>query len=508
MNRPPDNATLALEARGLRKTFGATQALKGVDLEVACGEVVALVGENGAGKSTLVRIVSGEVAADEGAVGIAGRPLTEPSPGAAAALGVAVIHQELSFVGTMSVAENIFLSRLPTRGPLSLLDRSRLLGDAREALSRIAPHVDARRKMDELRVGDRQLVEVARAVTSGASLILMDEPTAALNADEVERLFAVVRALKEHDVGVLYISHRLDEIRQVADSVVVLRDGRRVAAHAVGDVSREQLVGEIVGKELRAFLREAPGEELEAEGEVRLELRDVAIPGVLEPVSLSVRARQILGLYGLAGSGVELVAQAVFGALPATGEVLVDGKALRKRSPARCRKAGLALVPADRRFDGLFPLLPVASNIRMTELGERGALAVVTRPQERAAARGWIEKLDVRPPNPDVPISALSGGNQQKSIVARWLVTRPSAFVLDEPTKGIDVGAKSQMYQLIYDLATEGVAVLVISPELPELMSLCSHIGIVTRGRLAGIFPTAAVDEQTVVDIAIGGHAA
>jgi ABC-type sugar transport system ATPase subunit len=307
---------------------------------------------------------------------------------------------------------------------------------------------------------------------------------------------------------VLYISHRLDEIRRVADSVVVLRDGRRVASHRAGDVPREQLVSEIVGKELRAFLREAPGEEITAEGEVVVAVREVSVPGTLAPVSFNLHAGQILGLYGLAGSGVEVVGQAIFGGIRATGEVVVGGRRLRRRSPAICQKAGLALVPSDRRFEGLFPLLPVATNIALTKLGSGSGLNRVSRPQERAVARRWIEALDVRPNNPDVPISALSGGNQQKSIVARWLVTRPKAFVMDEPTKGIDVGAKSQMYQLIYDLAKDGMAIVVISPELPELMSLCSHIGVVTRGRLVGIYATGSVDEQTIVDLAIGGHAA
>jgi ABC-type sugar transport system ATPase subunit len=249
----------------------------------------------------------------------------------------------------MSVAENLFLSRLPTRaGRLALLDRRRLHAEARRALERIGPHVDVRRRMSELRVGDVQLVEIARAVASGASLILMDEPTAALNAEEVQRLFEVVRSLREHGVGVLYISHRLDELRQVADEVVVLRDGARVAAHRVAGVTREQLVSEIVGKELGEFLREGV-EEHEATGEVRLELRDVGVPGLLAPMSFSVRSDQILGLYGLAGSGVERVAQAIFVGGAASGEVLVVGRPVRRRNPARCRKAGLALVPADRR---------------------------------------------------------------------------------------------------------------------------------------------------------------
>ena len=503
------NATpLALEARGLRKTFGATEALKGVDLDVRPGECVALLGENGAGKSTLVRIVSGEVAADDGAVEIAGKPLLDPSPAAAAALGVAVIHQELSFVGPMSVAENLFLSRLPRRRPLALfVDRARLQREARAALAEIAPHIGIRRKMADLRVADCQLVEIARAVASGASLILMDEPTSALNADEVEHLFAIVGTLKQRGVAILYISHRLDEIRRVADRVVVLRDGLRVAEHATGDATREQLVSEIVGKELRAVLRRAQ-EDVSVETEILVSVRDVGVPGVLAPMSFDLHAGQILGLYGLAGSGVESVAQAIIGGLKATGDVTVGGRRVRRRSPASCRKAGLALVPSDRRLEGLFPLLPVATNIAITQLGARGGPALVLRRQERALARPWIGALDVRPADPDLPISALSGGNQQKAIVARWLVTTPRAFVMDEPTKGIDVGAKSQMYSLIHDLAKEGMGILVISPDLPELMSISSHIGVVTRGSLIGIYATETIDEQTVVDLAIGGHAA
>lgn len=500
--------TTTLEVRRLEKSYGGTQALQGVDLDVHRGECVALVGENGAGKSTLVRIVSGEVAADSGSVSIAGSPLRHVSPAAASQLGVAVIHQELSFVGEMSVAENLFLARFPRRGPLRLfVDRSRLHPLARAALADVAPHIDPARRMEELRFADRQLVEIARAISSGAALILMDEPTSALNADEVEHLFEIIRRLKARDVGVLYISHRLDEVARVADSIIILRDGRRVAGHATGTVPREQLVREIVGNDVRATVGDGGHIQID-EGDVRLEIRDVGVPGSLAPVNLSLHAGQIVGLYGLAGSGVELVGQAIFGGIDASGEIVVGGKRLRRRRPAACRKAGLAFVPSDRRSDGLFPLLSVATNVALAEFGARGALSRASRRHEDGLARPWMDAVDIRPRDTTVPAGALSGGNQQKSIIARWLVTHPQAFVLDEPTKGIDVGARAQVYELIRKLARDGLALLVISAELPELLGLCSHIGVISRGRLTEVYKTDSVDEATILDIAIGGHQA
>jgi ABC-type sugar transport system ATPase subunit len=491
---PPAKTTQVLRCVDVHKRFGATQALRGVSLHVDAGEVVALLGENGAGKSTLVRCVAGEVAPDAGDIWLAEQ-------------SVAVVHQELSYVGPTSVAENLLLARLPRHRTFSfLLDRRRLVEQAREMLAPIAPDIDVRARMSDLRVGDRQLVEIARAVGAGAAAVLMDEPTAALTAVEVGKLFAAVAALRGQGVGILYISHRLDEIQRIADRAVVLRDGAVVGTHRVGEVSREELVADIVGRQLGAFLREHQVDQEVDGGRQSLEVTGLTVPGRLRSLDLRVRPGEIVGLYGLAGSGVELVAKAVVGAVPATGEVTVDGRRLKRRTPAACRRAGLAHVPSDRREEGIFPLLSVGTNIAMSTMADRGGAAVVTRASDRDAGRHWAERLDIRPRDPDVPVSALSGGNQQKSIFARWLAIQPRVFVLDEPTKGVDVGAKSQMYELIATVAAQGTGVLVISSELPELMTLCNRIGVVTRGALAGMYPTASVDEQTLVDAAIGGH--
>ncbi|HEX8631128.1 MAG TPA: sugar ABC transporter ATP-binding protein [Catenuloplanes sp.] len=490
----------------MRKRFGPTEVLRGVSIEVAAGEVVALVGENGAGKSTFVRCVSGELAADGGEIRINGSRLDQASPGRAAALGVAVVHQELSYVGPTSVAENLLLSRMPRRAGLPfLLDRRRLREQAAELLGGIAPDIDVASRMDDLRVGDRQLVEIARAVGSGASVVLMDEPTAALNAGEVDALFAAVTVLRSRGVGVLYISHRLDEIQRVGDRVVVLRDGERVGVHDVATTSREQIVAEIVGRQLGAFLREHRPEAA-VDSTPILELSGLSVPGRLEPMDLLVRPGEIVGLYGLAGSGVETVAKAIVGAVPSGGTLAVAGQALSRRTPASCRRAGIAHVPADRRGEGIFALQSVGTNIAMSAMAGRGMAAPVTRADDRRAGRDWAERLDIRPPDPDVAVGTLSGGNQQKSIFARWLAVRPKAFVLDEPTRGVDVGAKSQMYDLIADVAENGAGVIVISSELSELMTLCNRIGVITRGRLVGSYPTTSVDEQRIVDLAIGGQ--
>lgn len=497
----------ALECRGLVKSFGSTQALKGVDLTIQKGEVVALLGHNGAGKSTLVNIVSGAVAADSGGVQIGGRQLVEASPAAASALGVAVIHQELSFVGSMDVAENLFLPRLPKKRRLPvMLDRQRLYREAGKVLQQFAPHIDVRARMGDLRVGTRQLIEIARAVASGASLILMDEPTAALNAAEVSTLFDTVAKLKAVGTGVLYISHRIDEVERVADSVVVLRDGRKVAEHQVGKVTRQQLVNEIVGRELETFVTSIPHASGEGGGEAELLVQQVGVPGSLQPMTFEVMSGEIVGLYGLAGSGVEMVAPALFGAVSASGEVVIHGRRLRgRRSPARSRDAGLALVPAERRLDALVPALSVAKNITLAAVARRGLAAVVPQKWERQQALRWITDLEIRPADPDARIMALSGGNQQKSVFARWLAMRPRVFLLDDPTRGVDVSARLQMYRIIERLAAEGGAILLVSSEASELASICHRVGIVYRGRLLGPFQMEGLDEKRIIEMALQG---
>jgi ABC-type sugar transport system ATPase subunit len=506
-------AATALSCQDVRKSFGASRALRGVDVAVSVGEAVAVLGENGAGKSTLVRIIGGEIAPDHGAVVIGGTALAEHTPSAATALGVAVIHQELSYVGPMSVAENIMLGRLPTLGTRGvrrlLLDRRRMHQAAAAALSLVGAHIDPQRRMSALSIGDRQLVEVARAFASGASLILMDEPTAALGAYEVTRLFEAIAVLKAQHVGVLYISHRLDEIARVADRIVVLRDGRKVAEHDVGTVSRKQLVTEIVGKELVTVMGTAePPAPVAAAARPRLELRGIEVSGRIRGVDLSVARGEIVGLYGLFGSGLEVLGPAIFGSIRAGGEVLVDDQRLRRRDPARCVKAGLAMVPADRRADGLLPIMSLAANITIARHAARGSAHLIAGRRDRLTAQESVRRIDIRPADPDVPVRKLSGGNQQKSIFARWLLTTPKAFVLDEPTRGIDVGARAQMYQLIRGLAADGAAVLVISSDLQELMTLSATIGVVSRGALVATFPAAGATEQEIIDLAIGGTAA
>jgi ABC-type sugar transport system ATPase subunit len=333
----------------------------------------------------------------------------------------------------------------------------------------------------------------------------MDEPTAALNAGEVDALFSAVAALRSRGVGVLYISHRLDEIQRVGDRVIVLRDGERVGVHDVAAVTREQIVAEIVGRQLGAFRREHRAEAGESGGPPALEISGLSVPDRLQSLDLTVRPGEIVGLYGLAGSGVETVAKAVVGATPGGGTISVSGRTLRRRTPASCRAAGLAHVPADRRGEGIFPLQSVGTNIAVSAMAGRGMATPVTRADDRRAGREWAERLDIRPRDPDIAVGNLSGGNQQKSIFARWLAVRPRAFVLDEPTKGVDVGAKSQMYDLIANVAQDGAGVIVISSELSELVTLCTRIGVITRGRLVGVYPTTSVDEQRLVDLAIGG---
>ncbi|MBW3633460.1 MAG: sugar ABC transporter ATP-binding protein [Chloroflexi bacterium] len=501
MTPSPDDPRLRLS--GIAKAFGGIQAVRGVSLDVRRGEILALCGENGAGKSTLAKILAGEIAPDAGTIALDGQPIHLPDPASAHRMGIAVIYQELNYVPTLTVAENVLLGRLPHRGPI--VDWDAVNREARAILAPLAPHLDPRLPVAALPVAERQVVEIARALSLDARVIVMDEPTAALSQQEVHRLFALVRHLASTGVSVIYISHRLDEVFSLADRIAVLRDGALVDVWAVNQTNRAELVRAMVGRsveELYPRRESTPGEPM-------LEVRDLSRVGKLVDVSFSVRTGEIVGVFGLLGSGADVLVKALFGAVRADrGEVIVGGRSLGLPTPGRARRAGIALVPGERKEEGLVLGMSVRENLSLSTLSAISEWGFIKQRTERTHAVEMVRALQVRTPGIEVPVGRLSGGNQQKVVLGRWLQARPRVFVLEEPTRGIDVGAKVEVYRLMENLAEEGAAILLVSSELPEILSMSDRILTIADGRLTAEFRRGAVTQEEVLDSAIGGAAA
>ena len=493
----PASPRLCLE--NIAKSFGGVRALRGISLEVRRGEILALCGENGAGKSTLAKTLAGEIAPDSGTIELDGVDVRLPDPATAHRLGIAVIYQELNYVPTLTVAENVLLGRLPRRGPV--VDWGTVYREARAILAPLAPHLDPRQPLAELPVAERQIVEIARALSLAARVIVMDEPTAALNQQEVRRLFDVVRGLAAGGVSIIYISHRLDEVFALAHRIAVLRDGSLVGVRPVAETSRSQVVRDMVGRsvdELYPRRASTPGAPL-------LEVRGLTRGSRLVDVGLAVRSGEIVGIFGLLGSGTDVLVKALFGAVRADrGEVVVGGKSLGLPRPGRARRAGIALVPGERKEEGLVLGLSVRENLSLSTLGVISKWGVVRRVAERSRAEAMVRTLQIRTPGLDVPVERLSGGNQQKVVLGRWLQARPRVFVLEEPTRGIDVGAKVEVYRLMENLAEQGAAILLVSSELPEILSMSDRILTLCDGRISGEFRRGAVSQEEVLDSAIG----
>ncbi|HET7457451.1 MAG TPA: sugar ABC transporter ATP-binding protein [Gemmatimonadaceae bacterium] len=487
----------------LHKRFGGVHALRGVGLDVRAGEVHALVGENGAGKSTVINVLAGAVRPDSGTVAFDGREVAFRSPAESQASGIAVIHQELSTLPTLSVAENLFMGRMPSRG--GWVDRRAMRERATALLRDVGLDVDPGTIVRDLSVSQQQLVEIAKALSAGARLLVMDEPTASLTEHEVQRLLELVRRLRAGGVAVLYVSHRLPEVFAIADRVTVLRDGAHVRTVATAETTPAQVVGLMVGRAGLADAAASASRAPHALGDTVLELRGVGRRGAVHDVSFTVRRGEIVGMAGLVGAGRSEVARLVFGAdRPDDGEILLDGRPVRFRSPADALAAGVAMVPEDRKQLALFMDKPVTWNVSMAELPAMSPGGVIRHGRERALAERYVAQLRVRTPGIAAPVRQLSGGNQQKTVLARWLATRPRLLVLDEPTHGVDVGAKAEIHDLVRDLAAEGIAILLVSSELPEVLALGDRIVVMRAGRVAAVLDRNEASEQAVMMLATG----
>lgn len=496
--KEPGSVVLALE--DVSKSFGAIAALRGARLELRAGEAHALVGENGAGKSTLVKILAGVHGPDSGQVLLDGRPVTLDSPAAARAAGIAVIYQEPTLFPDLSVAENIFMGRQPLTGGRRI-DRKELAARCRALFERLGVRMDPERPARGLSIADQQMVEIAKALSFDARVLVMDEPTAALSGVEVERLFTVARALRASGAAVLFISHRFDEVFGLCDRITVMRDGQWVSTDATGDLTVEQVVRRMVGRDVAELF---PKQDVTA-GDVVLEVRGLTRRGVFTDVSFDVRAGEIVALAGLVGAGRSEVMRAVFGVdRYDAGTVQIKGERLKGGSPAAAMAAGMALVPEDRRQQGLVMELSVERNATLTRRWELSRLGWLSARRERDAAAEWSKKLQVKAGRMSDPVSTLSGGNQQKVVLAKWLSTRPTVLVVDEPTRGIDVGTKAEVHRLLSQLAADGLAVVMVSSELPEVLGMADRVLVMHEGRLAADIPRARADESSVMLAATG----
>ena len=498
--------TPAISFRHVTKRFPGVVALRDVSLEVNCGELHAVVGENGAGKSTLVKCLSGVIADYEGEILLGGRAVRFRTTTEAERAGISIIHQELSLVDQLSAAANIFLGREKlTR--LRLLDDRAMEQAAAGLLAELECGIDPGQLVRELRVGDRQLVEIAKALSLDAEILVMDEPTSALTEAEAARLFRVIDRLRGRGVTILYISHKMDEVFQLADRITVLRDGLLVKTVPRTDTNPRQIVHLMVGRQIEETDLGQP----RRGGDVVLEVSDLSLPwpGMvgkwrLRNVNFSLRRGEILGVAGLMGAGRTELLECLFGSSPQSprGKILLDGRPVTFRHPAQAMKAGVALVTEDRKRLGIFANLNVGHNITVCTLREVTRAGLLRSGRENAMAQLSVDQLGIRTAGLDSPITSLSGGNQQKSIVGRWLLTRPKVLLLDDPTRGVDVGAKAELYRLMDGLCRSGLGIVLTSSELPELLTLCDRILVLCEGHVTGELAREEATEQRIMELA------
>ncbi|MBB4903798.1 ribose transport system ATP-binding protein [Actinophytocola algeriensis] len=501
MSEPGD---VLLTMSGIVKTFPGVRALDGVDLEVRAGEVHCLLGQNGAGKSTLIKVLAGAHQPDEGVITWRGEPATLGSPVAALKMGVATMYQELDLVEGLSVAENIFLGHEPAT--FGFTNRRSANNQTRKLMARLGhPEIPPSREVGLLSAAGQQLVSMARALVHDARLIVMDEPTAALAADEVDNLFRVVEDLTDDGVAVVYISHRLEEIRRIGDRVTVLKDGRTVGTNMPADTPTSELVNLMSGRQVETVFPHRDVSTVDEDNEL-LRVENLSRGGEFEHVSFTVRAGEIVGIAGLVGAGRSEVLETVYGARKSdTGSVWVNGKRLKPGSVMAAVAAGIGLAPEERKSQGLLLDQSVANNVTLASLPEYSRLGFTDQRRELKDSRATLERLDLRPADPRREVRTLSGGNQQKAVVARWLVRGTKVLLLDEPTRGVDVGARAELYRLIHELAATGVAVLLVSSEVPEVLGLSDRVLVMREGRVLTEAPAGELTEAAILDMVMEG---
>ncbi|BDI31195.1 ribose import ATP-binding protein RbsA [Capsulimonas corticalis] len=489
-----------LQVSGLSKAYNGVPALSGVSLAIEPGEVHALMGENGAGKSTLIKCLSGVVRPDGGSVQVDGAAVSSGDIRVSEAAGIVALHQESTAFAHLNAIDNIFVGREPRLGP-GLLDRPRMRREAQALLDRLGERIDLDRPLEELSLAQRQMVGIARALSHKSRLLIMDEPTASLSARETQTLFRIIRQLQSEGVAILYVSHRMEEVFALSSRVTILRDGKLVETRAIADVSRNELVKLMVGREL---LAEESRESATAPGEVMLDVRGLTRPGVFRDITFSVRKGEIVGLAGLVGAGRSEVAASIFGVdRPESGSVRVAGDTLAPGSVPKAIGRGVALVPEDRQHQGLVLPLTVGTNLLLSVLGSPAMGRFRAREKETTVVTDLMRDLSVKAAGPDIAANTLSGGNQQKLALGKWLAASPRVLILDEPTRGVDVGAKADVYRIIRQLASDGMATLLISSDLPELLTLSDRILVMREGTISGELSRAEATEEKILALAL-----
>ncbi len=489
-----------LRLSGITKTFPGVRALSGVELALYPGQVTALVGENGAGKSTLVKILTGIYQPDEGSIVVDGAEARFPTATAAAHAGVTAIHQETVLFDDLSVAENIFLGHAP-RGRFGLIDWTRMYADATEILTRIGARLDARTPLRELGIASKHLVAIARALSIEARVVVMDEPTAALSQAEIEELYDLVDRLKAEGKAILFISHKFDEIFRIADRYTIFRDGEMVDAGMIGDITENALVEKMVGRSVDTIFPER----IRAVGEEILTVAGYSHPTEFADINFKLRRGEILGFYGLVGAGRSEFMQALFGVTkPSKGAVRIDGKVAVIRSPAEAVARGIVYVPEDRGKQGAITAMPIFQNVTLPSLSRTSRSGFLNMAEEFALARTYTERLELRAAALDQDVGELSGGNQQKVVIAKWLATKPKVIILDEPTKGIDVGSKAAVHAFMAELAAEGLSVIMVSSEIPEILGMSDRVIVMREGRIAAEFDRDGLTPEKLVRAAAG----
>ena len=487
--------TPALELHEVFKAFGAVIALRSGSLTLYPHSIHALVGENGAGKSTLVKIIAGLYQRDSGTLLMEGQPVDFKTTAEAKAAGIAVIYQEPTLFPDLSVTENVFMGRQPT-GRFGRIDRKAMRDEVRALMERLGVRIDADRPAEGLSIADQQIIEIAKAISLDAKVLIMDEPTAALSGVEVERLFTVARSLRDEGRALMFISHRFDEVFDLCDTITVMRDGAYISTDAAADTDVPQIVRRMVGRDVSDLF---PKQEAKI-GDPLLVVEELNMPGVFRDISFTVRSGEIVGLAGLVGAGRSEVARAVFGVDPyQSGRVTLAGKELPPRDPSAAMDMGLALVPEDRRKQGLVIDATVSQNITGAIRDSLSKLGLITTKAENAAARVWASRLEVKTRALDAVAGTLSGGNQQKVVLAKWLATTPKVLIIDEPTRGIDVGTKAEVHRMMSELAGQGLGILMISSELPEVLGMADRVFVMREGRITAELDRTEANSESVM---------
>ncbi len=496
-----------LEMHGISKTFPGVKALNRVDLQLRRGEVHVLAGENGAGKSTLMKVMTGVFRADPGGVvRVEGQEVVIRDPVHARSLGISIIYQELAVVNNMTVAENIYLAREPL-GPSGLIDTRKMKADAKAVLAELDMNIDPGTRVGDLSIGQKQMVEIARAISYRSKLIIMDEPTASLSHHEASTLMRMVKTLAAQNIGVVYISHRLDEIFEVADRVSVLRDGVTVDSRPIAEMTRELLVRKMVDRDLSQLFGVHHSH---AGSEVLLSVRGLGLKRPTEQgarvtdVSFDLHKGEVLGFFGLVGSGRTEVMEMIFGSRAYVGEISIDGKQTHIHAPSDAINLGIGFVTEDRKELGLVLGMTVRENFSLTHLEDYCTLDVVNRKRETSRCLEFIRSLGIKTPSPEQKTLNLSGGNQQKVVIAKWVARRPRILIVDEPTRGIDIGAKAEVHTLLNTLAGEGISIIVVSSDLPEVLAISDRVVVLKEGRISGILPRADATQERVMLAATG----